>query len=58
MATAIKAIGCTDATDYACQCKNFDTLKTSAGDCIAAACGAKAADVGAAAAALCASCTP
>ncbi|KAL1907031.1 hypothetical protein Sste5344_007156 [Sporothrix stenoceras] len=56
MATAITAVGCTDATDYACQCKNFDKLHASANDCIAAACGAAAADVGAAAAALCASC--
>ncbi|CAK7203693.1 hypothetical protein SEUCBS139899_006436 [Sporothrix eucalyptigena] len=57
MATAIKAAGCAGPTDYACQCKNFDALHTSAGPCIDKACGAQAADVGAAAQALCASCT-
>ncbi|KIH93880.1 hypothetical protein SPBR_06265 [Sporothrix brasiliensis 5110] len=58
MATAITAIGCTSATDYECQCKNFDKLHSSAGDCITKACGAAAADVATAAEALCKSCGP
>ncbi|CAK7227838.1 hypothetical protein SCUCBS95973_006676 [Sporothrix curviconia] len=57
MATAIKAVGCSSTTDYACQCKNFDALHTSAGPCINKACGAQAAAIGDAAKALCASCT-
>ncbi|OAA65344.1 Extracellular membrane protein, CFEM domain protein [Niveomyces insectorum RCEF 264] len=56
MADAIKAVGCTGITDYACQCKNFETLHTSAAPCIDKACGAQASQVASAAQALCSAC--